>query len=113
MPPRNPGKRSVEVDLPIGVFVLSVILVVVCLIVIGVFTASNELSDLKTFCQGFLALDALVFFTACAISYAALRNKSKAQQSSYRVISENVFFVALVFFLVFICGLIVSGFILS
>lgn len=106
MSQQEPSKEFIEVDIMIHVFSVSATLVGVCLTVIGIFSISKKMSNIKTYGQEFLALDALIFLAACVLSYTALRARRNGRKYFLEKISEDVFFIALTF-MALICGLIV------
>ena len=107
---REPSKEFIEADIIIHIFSVSATLVGVCLTVIGLFHISKRISNIQTYGQEFLSVNALLFLFSCILAYFSLIKRKNGQHHLLEKASERVFFVALSF-MVIICGLIVYEFI--
>ncbi len=95
MDQKEPSKEFIDVDITIHIFAASATLVGVCLTVISLFIISRRLSQVKSFGEQVLAFDALLFLTACILSYMALRRRRMGKYRRLEKIAEEVFFFAL------------------
>lgn len=107
---QGPSKEFIEADLTIHIFSVSATLVGVCLTVIGLFHISKRISNIQTYGQEFLSVNALLFLASCVFAYLALTKRKNGRHHLLEKAAEKVFFVALTF-MVIICGLIVYEFI--
>ena len=107
---QEPSKEYIETDITIHIFSVSATLVGVCLTVIGLFHISKRISNIQTYGQDFLSVNALLFLISCVFAYFALIKKRHKLHHLLVKASERVFFVALTF-MVLICGLIVYEFV--
>ena len=103
---REPSKEFIETDITIHIFSVSATLVGVCLTVIGLFHISKRISNIQTYGQEFLSVNALLFLISCVFAYFALIKRKHRRHHLLEKAAERVFFVALSF-MVMICGLIV------
>lgn len=87
------------------VFSASATLVGVCVTLIGVFKAINELKNVATLADDLLTLDATAFMLACLFSYSALKSKKGRFGTALERVADGVFLAALCL-LVIIGGLI-------
>jgi hypothetical protein len=85
-----------EQDLCIHIFTVSAGMVGVCLTVIGLLRVVIALRKADTFADDFLAMDALLFLTACLSSYWALRTRSEQRMHRVERFADVVFLLALV-----------------
>jgi putative copper export protein len=107
---QEPSNEFIETDITIHIFSVSATLVGVCLTVIGLFHISKRISNMQTYGQEFLSVNALLFLLSCVFAYFALIKRKHKRHHLFEKTAERVFFVALSF-MVMICGLIVYEFI--
>jgi hypothetical protein len=96
-------KRELEEDICIHIFTVSSAMVGVCLTVIGLFRVVITLGKADTFADDLLAVDALLFLTACFLSYAALRSRGTLRMHRLEQIADGVFILAMLV-MVIICA---------
>ena len=107
---QEPSKEFIETDITIHIFSVSATLVGVCLTVIGLFHISKRISNIQTYGQDFLSVNALLFLISCVFAYFALIKRKHRRHHLLEKAAERVFFIALSF-MVMICVLIVYEFI--
>jgi uncharacterized membrane protein len=100
------SNEFIEADITIHIFSVSATLVGVCLTVIGLFHISKRISNIQTYGQEILSVNALLFLVSCIFAYFALIKRRHRLHHLLVKAAERVFFVALTF-MVMICGLIV------
>jgi hypothetical protein len=102
--------ESVEDDVCIHIFSVSATLVGVCLTVIGIFKAINELKSFDSIGDNILAFNALVFLTSCIVAYIALRSRDVGRKRRLEKIADFIFIGGLIL-MVAVCSLIAYTFI--
>jgi len=95
----------VEEDIAIHIFSVSAAMVGVCLTVIGIIRLVIGTRNVETLADDFLALDSLMFVTACLLAYAAMRSRSRQRSRRLERVADAFFIVALLL-MVIICALI-------
>ncbi|HET9418356.1 MAG TPA: hypothetical protein VFO30_03370 [Chthoniobacterales bacterium] len=98
-------ESHLEQDICIHIFTVSSAMVGVCLTVIGLIRVVITLGKADTLADDFLALDALLFLTACLLAYWALRARSVCRRHRIERIADGIFIVAMIG-MVAICALI-------
>src|ERR1700747_3099022 len=101
------GDRNshLEQDICIHIFTVSAGMVGVCLTVIGLIRVVITLGKADTLADDLLASDALLFLTACLLSYGALRAPSFCRMHRIERAADVVFITAMVV-MTLICGFI-------
>jgi hypothetical protein len=89
----NNSKR--EENICIHIFSVSAAMVGVCLTVIGLIRVVITLGKADTIADDLLAGDALLFLTACLLSYSALRSRDAKTMSRYERLADWLFIVAM------------------
>lgn len=102
------NQRS-ESEISIHIFSVSAGMVGVCLTVIGIFRAIGELKKFSTVGDNILAVAALIFLSACLLSYLALRSKDNRRQQKIEKIADVIFLIGLSL-LAIVCVLIAYTF---
>ena len=104
MSEHRPAKQ-LEESVCAHIFTVSAAMVGVCLTVIGLVHVVITARQADSMADDLLALDALLFLTACLSSYWALRTRSAGRMHRVERFADWVFIVAIVF-MVFICAYI-------
>jgi hypothetical protein len=105
--PQGRGNQNnhLEQDICIHIFTVSSAMVGVCLTVIGLIRVVITLGKADTFTDDCLAIDALLFLTACLLSYWALRSRGLRRMHRLERIADGIFIFAMIG-MVAICALI-------
>ncbi len=98
--------RNLEEDICIHVFTVSAAMVGVCLTVIGLIRVVITLRAINTIADDLLGLDALLFLSACLISYTALRRRGARRRPKLELIADRIFFLAMIL-MTAVCGVII------
>lgn len=101
---------SAEVQLRAYIFSVSAGLIGGCLTVIGLFRIIVRSQHVDSIADNLLAIDALLFLTACFLAYLALRSKSPTRGERIERAADVVFLSALTM-MVAVGGLIAYEFI--
>lgn len=67
----------------------------VCLTVIGLFKTLIKQTNVRTFGDDLLALDALTFLTSCLLSYIALRRRGQVRKHAMEKVADGIFLAGL------------------
>jgi hypothetical protein len=97
--------NKLEEDVSIHIFTVSAAMVGVCLTVIGLIRVVVTVGKINTVADDLLALDALLFLTACLLAYAALRTRSSVRMHRVEIVADRIFIAAMVL-MTAICGVI-------
>jgi len=89
----NDSKR--EENICIHIFSVSAAMVGVCLTVIGLIRVVITLGKADTVADDLLAGDALLFLTACLLSYTALRSRDGKTMARYERLADWLFIMAM------------------
>jgi hypothetical protein len=89
-------RRHLEEDICIHIFTVSSAMVGVCLTVIGLVRVVITLGKADTLADDLLAVDALLFVTACFLSYAALRSRGARRMHRLERFADGVFILAMI-----------------
>lgn len=89
-------RPGVEADVSVHVFTVSAGLVGVCLTVIGIIRISINLNAAyATIADELLAVDALIFMTACVLAYSSLRGPSRTRAKRLEGYADRLFLTGL------------------
>jgi uncharacterized membrane protein len=97
--------NHLEQDICIHIFTVSSAMVGVCLTVIGLIRVVITLGKADTLADDGLAIDALLFLTACLLSYWALRCRTVSRMHRVERTADGIFIFAMIGMVV-ICALI-------
>jgi hypothetical protein len=89
-------KKDIEKNISIHIFSVSAAMVGVCLTVIGLIHIVVITNSIITLADDFLAIDALLFLTACLLSYIALRSKNTQKMYRLERTADYIFIAALI-----------------
>jgi hypothetical protein len=103
--PVSPARQAREDELCVHIFSASAALVGVCLTVIGLFRVVSRLQKIDSLADNFLAVDALGFLIACALSYLGIRSRNRERRRWVEVLADRVFLLSLGI-MTLICALI-------
>jgi hypothetical protein len=112
---REPKKHDpdqqelLEEDVCIHIFTASAALVGVCLTVIGLLRVVGQLQRARTWGDDLVAVNALLFLTACTLSYWALRTRTRRRRYRVEQLADAVFLAALCL-MALICALVAYEF---
>jgi hypothetical protein len=107
---REPDQKELlEEDVCIHIFTASAALVGVCLTVIGLLRVVGQLRQSRSWGDDLVAVDALLFLTACTLSYWALRTRTRRRRYRVEQVADLIFLAALCL-MVLICGLVAYEF---
>ena len=95
----------VEEDVAIHILSVSAAMVGVCLTVVGIIRLVMGQRNVGTLTDDFLALDSLLFLSACLLAYAAIRSGSKRKRHRLERVAD-VFFILALLLMVVVCVLI-------
>ena len=95
----------IEEDIAIHIFSVSAAMVGVCLTVIGIIHLVISSANVSTLADDLLALDSLIFLSACLLSYSAMRSHSREVWRRRERIAD-AFFIGALLLMVAACGLI-------
>lgn len=101
--PSEPSPR--ERDLSGHIFSVSAGLVGVCLTVVGLFRLFRKTGEVASVADNLIALDALVFLSACSFAYLALRTTRETKWRRLERLADGLFLLGLAS-MVIISGLI-------
>jgi len=99
----NDSKR--EENICIHIFSVSAAMVGVCLTVIGLIRVVITLGKADTIADDLLAGDAVLFLTACLLSYTALRTRAAPRMKKFERFADWLFILAMTV-MVAICAFI-------
>src|SRR5262245_58162325 len=88
-------KLTLEEDLCIHIFAVSAAMVGVCLTVIGLIRIVITIQKIDTIADDLLAADALLYLTACFLSYWALRTRKVRRMHRVERYADAVFLSAM------------------
>lgn len=89
------AEKLLDEDISIHIFSTSATMVGVCLTVIGLFKVVFQLKATSTIGDDLLFFDALLFLLACALSYWALRTRSKRRRHLVEKAADTAFLAGL------------------
>lgn len=97
MKPGQPNKSDtpLERDIAIHIFSASAAMVGVCLTVISIVQTFTRSDQVRSFVDEVLAVNALVFLSACLLSYWALRTRSVRRMHRVESVADIVFLIGL------------------
>jgi hypothetical protein len=101
---------TLEDDVCVHIFNVSSVLIGACLTVIGVFRALGRTAQESTIGDNLIAIDALIFLTACLLAYVAIRTRRHKRRYGVERMADVIFLCGLVF-MALICGLIAYEFV--
>ena len=90
------GKKDIEKNICMHIFSVSAAMVGVCLTVIGLIRIIVFTNSVITLADDFLAVDALLFLTACLLSYIALRSENSRKMFRLERTADYIFIAALI-----------------
>ncbi|MCX5678674.1 MAG: hypothetical protein NTY76_06155 [Candidatus Omnitrophica bacterium] len=99
-----------EENIAIHIFSVSAAMVGVCLTVIGILNIITTFTKIDTLGDEATAIDAIIFLSACMISYAAIKTKERKRRLILEKVSDIAFLAGLAV-MVFVCVLIVIKFV--
>lgn len=91
----DPTDYRREKNISIPIFTVSAGLVGVCLTVIGIIRVVISVRSISTAADDVLALDALLFLTACLLAYGAMRSDSAKRAYRLESVADGIFILAL------------------
>lgn len=100
--PRTP----LEEDICVHIFAVSAAMVGVCLTVIGLVQIVIAVRKVGTLADDLLAIDSLLFLTACLSSYWVLRSRNARTSRQVERFADAVFIIAMTL-MACICGFLV------
>ena len=103
-------KKNLDKDISVHIFLSSATMIGVCLTIIGISKAVFYFKPIETIADDLLALDALLFLAACALSYVALRTRSSKRHHAIEKAADGIFLIALVL-MALTCFLITYAFV--
>jgi hypothetical protein len=89
------SKVPLEEDISVHIFTTSATMVGVCLTVIGLFKLILQQKVRSSWADDLLAIDAMLFLSACGLAYWALRTRSIKRRHLTERIADLIFLVAL------------------
>lgn len=103
-------KKKLDEDISVHIFLSSATMIGVCLTIIGISKAVFYFKPIETIADDLLALDALLFLAAFALSYVALRTRSSNRHHAMEKATDGIFLIALVL-MALTCCLITYAFV--
>lgn len=88
-------RPELEENISVHIFSASAAMVGVCLTVIGIIRLVIVTHAMSTFADDLLALDALLFLTACLLAYTAMRSAQTRRMYTVERYADSVFIGAL------------------
>jgi hypothetical protein len=104
------GEEWLEEDISIHTFSTSATMVGVCLTVIGIFKLLFQFRPIGTIGDDLLAIDSMLFLTACILSYWALRTRQIRRRRRTERVADIIFLIALSM-MALTCALITYAFV--
>lgn len=95
-----------EENIAIHIFSVSAAMVGVCLTVIGIINVITSYARADTWADELTTLDAILFLSACFISYAAIKTKERKRRLTLEKIAD-VFFLTGLTVMVIVCAFLV------
>lgn len=107
LPPKSAGLEPTDGERRLSghIFAVSAGLIGVCLTVIGLFSLMRVQGRFLGIADNLIALNAMVFLSACVFAYFALRVTNEDRWRRLERIADSLFLLG-IFGMVLICGLI-------
>src|SRR6266567_2182360 len=86
--------EKLEDDLCIHIFTASAAMVGVCMTVIGIFQF-GKLREINSIGDNLLAIDAAAFLVSCALSYIALKSRTRSTRRKVERFADIIFMIGL------------------
>lgn len=91
----NFPKKNLDGDVTIHIFLTSATMIGVCLTIIGISKAVFHFKQIETIVDDLLSVDALLFLSACVLSYVALRTRTAHRHHLIEKAADGIFLIAL------------------
>lgn len=106
--PSSDDKSHLDEGVSEHIFSASAAMVGVCLTVIGLLQVSNRLEKISVLGDDLLAIDSIIFLSACILSYLGLRTRAFQQQRK-----QNLERIADICFLLGLCTMAAVCFLIT